>query len=303
MDDHSLPTDESRDAALRPRFKPLADQPAGPYEGPKRTTFADGNARSDEEAAEMATQQARALRLARETERLDAWERDLAARREQLEERARHLQDRAAELDRYQTELESRPGQTIPGTTAPAPSQSAAVALRRDRLDELREALDRQSTLLNRIAQRGPDETAEELDVADELDESALPNEPYEAGQPELPSAHADPGEVEQFVMPLPCGDDSVSSRETSEPPAPKDTGPSTPTDSKSRRSTRSLFKSEGAIDEEHLSDEQRRRLRMMRRMTGGRVSDQELLERLAAEEAEQPPTKQKSKRRWWGRS
>jgi len=58
-----------------------------------------------------------------------------------------------------------------------------------------------------------------------------------------------------------------------------------------------------GTVDESTLTEEQRRKLRVLRRITGGRVSDAELLARIEAEAGRSaaPGGERKKKSRWWG--
>jgi len=59
----------------------------------------------------------------------------------------------------------------------------------------------------------------------------------------------------------------------------------------------------DGQIDESALSPEQRQKLRVLRRITGGRVSDAELLARLEGETGDDSASGggKRKKGRWWG--
>jgi DNA repair ATPase RecN len=234
-----------------------------------------------EQTEELRRQQAQCAAmeaaLAADREQLDRIAAENRRRQEQIAAQAAQLQDLEAELTARAEALAQRE-RTVDRL------QSAIIeisqALTETDAELVREGLSNLSASGQAPAPAGPgDQTGQtsgaqaEANVASPVAEAATDQAGSEASTAESVPA-------EQFV-----DDASVSGQESQSAPAQPE--------------------ADGSVDESTLDPQTRERLRVMRRLTGGRVPDVELLARIRGEQRACGPStesaQRKSKRRWWG--
>jgi len=255
-----------------------------------RRTFAEFAAHIEQVLAML---QEQAQELSRQQAHCAAMESSLSADRQQLEQIAAENRQREARLAAQAARLQD--------LEAELTARAEAVAQRERAVERLQSAiLEISQTLTEADAElvreglsviSAPGEAPAVTNLGDEAAQASGPQTETEAVSPvlEVAAEQAKP----QDVQPAPVTEEY-----------PEESSP-VPIGEPQAQVPEVQPEADGSVDESTLDPQTRERLRVMRRLTGGRVPDVELLARIRGEQrASGPstePAQRKSKRRWWG--